>query len=114
MSGGGFSYEELQEVIETHIANVVGHYAGQCYHWDVVNEAADDSGEWRSSVFYDTMGTDFLAISFNAAKAADPNAKLYVELKDRHRYVTPLTRPGTSTTTTSSTTAPRRTAPSRR
>lgn len=43
-----------------------------------MNEAADDSGEWRSSVFYDTMGTDFLAISFNAAKAADPDAKLYV------------------------------------
>jgi endo-1,4-beta-xylanase len=77
VSSGGFSYSDLQSIIETHIANVVGHYAGACHHWDVVNEAADDSGNWRSSVFYDTMGTDFLAISFNAAKAADPSAKLY-------------------------------------
>jgi endo-1,4-beta-xylanase len=76
VSSGGFSYEELQAVIEAHISNVVGHYAGLCDHWDVVNEIADDNGGWRSSVFYDTMGTDFLAISFNAAKAADPNAKL--------------------------------------
>ncbi|VUC27632.1 unnamed protein product [Clonostachys rosea] len=78
VSSGGFSYSDLQSIIETHIANVVGHYAGACHHWDVVNEAADDSGSWRSSVFYNTMGTDFLAISFNAAKAADPNAKLYL------------------------------------
>ncbi|KAK7218287.1 hypothetical protein V2G26_006290 [Clonostachys chloroleuca] len=78
VSSGGFSYSDLQSIIETHIANVVGHYAGACHHWDVVNEAADDSGNWRSSVFYDTMGTDFLAISFNAAKAADPSAKLYL------------------------------------
>lgn len=76
MSSGGFTYEELQAVIETHISNVMGHYLGQCYAWDVVNEAASDDGGWRSSVFYDTMGTDFIPISFNAAKAADPDTKL--------------------------------------
>ncbi|KFH42785.1 Endo-1,4-beta-xylanase-like protein [Hapsidospora chrysogenum ATCC 11550] len=78
VSNSGFSYEELQSVIETHIENVVGHYKGQCYHWDVVNEVIDDNGDWRDSVFYTTMGTDFLAVSFNAAKAADPDAKLYI------------------------------------
>jgi endo-1,4-beta-xylanase len=72
-----WSREELQSVIEVHIANVVGHYKGKCYHWDVVNEAADDNGGWRSSVFYNTLGTDFLPISFNAAKAADPDAGLW-------------------------------------
>jgi endo-1,4-beta-xylanase len=56
----------------------MGHYLGQCYAWDVVNEAASDDGGWRPNVFYDTMGTGFLAISFNAAKAADPDTKLYV------------------------------------
>jgi endo-1,4-beta-xylanase len=76
VSSGTWTAEELTEIIETHIANVAGHFAGQCYHWDVVNEPADDSGAWRSSVFYDTLGTDFLAISFNAAKDADPDAKL--------------------------------------
>ncbi|KAM5360655.1 hypothetical protein ACJZ2D_013615 [Fusarium nematophilum] len=77
VSGGSFSAEELQSIIEAHIANVVGHYKGDCYAWDVVNEAIGDDGNWRDSVFYQTLGTDYLAISFNAAKKADPAAKLY-------------------------------------
>ncbi|KPM42742.1 Endo-1,4-beta-xylanase 1 [Neonectria ditissima] len=77
VSSGGFSSAELQAVIEAHIANVVGHFKGDCYAWDVVNEAVADDGSWRSSVFYETMGTDFLAVSFNAAREADPDAKLY-------------------------------------
>ncbi|RGP59011.1 endo-1,4-beta-xylanase [Fusarium sporotrichioides] len=77
VSAGKFSASELTEIIEAHIANVVEHYKGDCYAWDVVNEAIDDSGEWRDSVFYQTLGTDYLAISFNAAKKADPEAKLY-------------------------------------
>ncbi|UZP36372.1 hypothetical protein NXS19_004188 [Fusarium pseudograminearum] len=77
VSAGKFSASELTEIIEAHIANVVEHYKGDCYAWDVVNEAIDDSGEWRDSVFYQTLGTDYLAISFNAAKKADPKAKLY-------------------------------------
>ncbi|KAH7193777.1 glycoside hydrolase superfamily [Fusarium flagelliforme] len=77
VEAGKFSKSELTEIIEAHIANVVEHYKGDCYAWDVVNEAIDDSGEWRDSVFYQTLGTDFLAISFNAAKKADPDAKLY-------------------------------------
>lgn len=66
-------------MIETHISNVMKHYLGQCYAWDVVNEAASDDGGWRDSVFYRTFGTDFLPISFKAAKAADANTKLYVK-----------------------------------
>jgi endo-1,4-beta-xylanase len=76
VSSGSWTRATLQSVIETHISNVMGHYIGQCYAWDVVNEAVADDGTWRSSVFYTTFGTDFLAISFNAAKKADPNTKL--------------------------------------
>ncbi|KAJ3457299.1 hypothetical protein MRS44_014440 [Fusarium solani] len=77
VSGGSFSKEELTTIIEAHISNVVGHYKGDCYAWDVVNEAISDDGNWRDSVFYQTLGTDYLAISFNAARKADPDAKLY-------------------------------------
>ncbi|KAI8654825.1 Beta-xylanase [Fusarium keratoplasticum] len=77
VSGGSFSKEELTSIIEAHISNVVGHYKGDCYAWDVVNEAIGDDGNWRDSVFYQTLGTDYLAISFNAARKADPDAKLY-------------------------------------
>jgi endo-1,4-beta-xylanase len=54
----------------------MGHYKGQCNEWDVINEAINDDGTWRDSVFYRTFGTDYFAISFNAAKKADPNVKL--------------------------------------
>ncbi|KAF5006207.1 hypothetical protein FDECE_7366 [Fusarium decemcellulare] len=77
VSSGGFTAEELTTIIEAHISNVVGHYKGDCYAWDVVNEAIGDDGNWRDSVFYQTLGTDYLAISFNAARKADPDAKLY-------------------------------------
>ncbi|KAM0438742.1 hypothetical protein ACHAPT_001500 [Fusarium lateritium] len=77
VSSGSFSAEELTTIIEAHISNVVGHYKGDCYAWDVVNEAIGDDGQWRDSVFYQTLGTDYLAISFNAARKADPDAKLY-------------------------------------
>ena len=65
-------------MIETHINNVMGHYRGQCYAWDVVNEAVSDDGAWRDSVFLRTFNTDYFAIAFNAAKKADPSTKLYV------------------------------------
>ncbi|KAK3361848.1 glycoside hydrolase superfamily [Lasiosphaeria ovina] len=77
VSGGSWTRAALTSVIETHMANVMGHYIGQCYAWDVANEAVADDGSWRDSIFYRTFGTDFLPISFNAAKKVDPNTKLY-------------------------------------
>nr|XP_036582483.1 glycosyl hydrolase family 10 protein [Colletotrichum truncatum]KAF6791187.1 glycosyl hydrolase family 10 protein [Colletotrichum truncatum] len=78
VSSGTWTRATLTAVIETHIANTLKHYLGQCYAWDVVNEAAADDGSWRTSVFYNTLGTDYLPISFRAARAADPNTKLYL------------------------------------
>ena len=64
--------------MQTHISNVVGHYKGRCYAWDVVNEVVDDDGSWRSTVFLNTFnGTSYVPVAFNLAKAADPGAKLY-------------------------------------
>jgi len=63
--------------METHINNVMGHYKGQCYAWDVLNEAVNDDGAWRDSVFLRTFGTDYFPLSFNLAKKADPDTKLY-------------------------------------
>ncbi|KAJ9138322.1 Beta-xylanase [Coniochaeta hoffmannii] len=67
----------LTSAIQTHIKNVVGHFKGQCYSWDVVNEALAENGTLRDSVFSRVLGSDFIPISFAAAAAADPGAKLY-------------------------------------
>ena len=60
-----------------HIASVAGHYAGKVASWDVVNEAIDDGREYlRKSKWLTSIGEDFIAEAFIAARQADPKAEL--------------------------------------
>ncbi|KAK0750332.1 glycoside hydrolase superfamily [Schizothecium vesticola] len=77
VASGSWNRQTLTEVIESHINNVMDHYRGQCLHWDVLNEAVDDNGSYRNSVFYRVFGTDYFPLVFNLAKKADPVTKLY-------------------------------------
>jgi endo-1,4-beta-xylanase len=75
---GEFTKTELKDLMVAHIATEMGRYAGEIYAWDVVNEAFTDDGSWRNSIWHEAMGPDFVATAFRAARAADPNAKLYI------------------------------------
>ena len=75
----------LSAVLSDHIANVVGHYTGEVYAWDVVNEPFDGNGNIRSQIWYDTpgigfagQGTKYIEQALDWAHAADPAAKLFV------------------------------------
>ena len=43
-----------------------------------VAEPFNDDGTWRSDVFYNTLNTSYVSIALRAARAADPDAKLYI------------------------------------
>ncbi|KAI1796951.1 endo-1,4-B-xylanase A [Ganoderma leucocontextum] len=78
VSNGQFTAADLTTVIQNHCGTLVGHYKGQVYSWDVVNEPFNDDGTWRTDVFYNTLGTSYVPVALQAARAADPNAKLYI------------------------------------
>jgi len=68
----------FKDLIEEHIAAEVSRYKGAVYAWDVINEPFDDAGHWRAGLLHDTLGDDYVAIALRAARAADPDAKLYI------------------------------------
>ncbi|KAH7911462.1 glycoside hydrolase family 10 protein [Hygrophoropsis aurantiaca] len=70
--------ETLTSVIQTHVTTEVSHYAGKIYAWDVINEPFNDDGTFRTDVFYDTLNSTYINIALTAARAADPDAKLYI------------------------------------
>ncbi|KAG8885678.1 hypothetical protein FRB97_000121 [Tulasnella sp. 331] len=78
VTAGDYANATLISILQTHIASEAGHYKGQLYCWDVINEPFNDDGTWRADVWYNTIGPAFIPIALTAARAADPTVKLYI------------------------------------
>ena len=81
---GNFSSRQLSRLLHDHISRVMKHYAGQVFAWDVVNEALDEKGKPRDSIWYNqpgigfaAKGTAYIEQAFRWARKADPHALLF-------------------------------------
>jgi endo-1,4-beta-xylanase len=69
--------ETMRAMITKHVSEVAGHWKGRCYAWDVVNEALNEDGTYRPTIFYQVLGEEYIKLAFKVASEADPGAKLY-------------------------------------
>lgn len=75
---GALPPAQVEAAMTRHITEEATHYRGAVAAWDVVNEPFNEDGTFRTSPFYNAMGTDYIATALRAAHAADPDAKLYL------------------------------------
>lgn len=75
--GENVSSEELKKRMKTHIYTVMRRYRGKIKGWDVVNEAFEDDGRARESLYYKILGPEYIPLAFQYAHEADPDAELY-------------------------------------
>jgi endo-1,4-beta-xylanase len=78
LAGGTFTPKELRALLRKHIADEVGHFRGRIWHWDVVNEAFNEDGTLRDTIWRTNLGDDYIADAFRWARRADGEAKLYL------------------------------------
>lgn len=77
---------EIKQEMIKHISTIMSRYKGQIAQWDVVNEPmSEDNIDYnsiqkgiRKQMWFDVLGEEYIDISFKAAHASDPSAKLYL------------------------------------
>ena len=70
------SADSLRTFFENHITTVASRYDGKVYSWDVVNEALNEDGTLRNSIFLQKLGSDYIVEAFRLAQKAAPNTQL--------------------------------------
>jgi len=79
-----YTSAELSALLHEHITRVAQHFRGKVFAWDVLNEAFDENGKLRSSIWYDQpgiglagKGTAYIEQALRWTHAADPDALLF-------------------------------------
>ncbi len=71
------SVDSFRTFFTNHINTVAGRYDGKVFSWDVVNEALNEDGTMRKSIFLSRLGDNFVTEAFRLAAKASPKAELY-------------------------------------
>lgn len=71
------SSDSVKTFFTDHIKTVASHYKGKVFSWDVVNEALNEDGTLRNSVFLQKLGENYITEAFRLTQEASPNTELY-------------------------------------
>jgi endo-1,4-beta-xylanase len=84
LASGNFTSAQLSRLLREHIQQVMKHYAGQVFAWDVLNEALDENGNVRDSLWHNQpgigfagKGTAYIEQALRWAHEVDPHALLF-------------------------------------
>lgn len=96
--GTGTDRDKAIAQLKAHVEGIAGHYKDDIYSWDVLNEAINDGvqlpadGDWtkclRNTQWLKSIGPEYVAMVFEFAREAAPNAILYYNdynLNDRNK-----------------------------
>ncbi len=68
---------EWEQLFKTHIQTIVSHFKGKVAAWDVVNEAFNEDGTLRNSIWRQHLGDGYIEKAFIYAQEADSLALLF-------------------------------------
>ena len=70
--------QEAADLLSGHITDVVTHFRGKVWAWDVVNEPLEADGSVRETLWSRSLGPDYIAQALRLARAADPSVRLFI------------------------------------
>ncbi|HET7502648.1 MAG TPA: endo-1,4-beta-xylanase, partial [Kofleriaceae bacterium] len=72
-----FTPDQLRSILREHVVETARHFKGQLYQWDVLNEALNEDGTLRDTIWLRNLGPGYVADVFRWARMADRNVKLF-------------------------------------
>lgn len=69
--------DSFQIFFRQHIETIASHFEGRIFSWDVVNEALNEDGSLRNSIFREKLGDDYIVEAFRIAQKSSPHSELY-------------------------------------
>lgn len=78
VDSGEITPTELRGILRDHITETVRHFRGKVWQWDVVNEAFNEDGTLRDTIWLQNLGPGYIADAFRWAHQADRRVDLYL------------------------------------
>jgi endo-1,4-beta-xylanase len=72
-----FTPDQLRDILREHVIETARHFRGKLYEWDVLNEAFNEDGTLRDTIWLRNLGEGYIADVFRWARQGDRNVKLF-------------------------------------